>query len=36
MLILILYQTQDTLPGLVIVLLGVPVYWAWSRKTQAV
>ncbi len=26
MLILILYQTQDTWPGLVIVLLGVPVY----------
>jgi basic amino acid/polyamine antiporter, APA family len=33
MLILILYQTQDTWPGLVIVLLGLPVYWAWSRKT---
>src|SRR6202451_1117043 len=33
MLILILYQTQDTWPGLVIVLLGVPVYWAWSRKS---
>jgi APA family basic amino acid/polyamine antiporter len=32
MLILILYQTQDTWPGLVIVLLGVPVYWAWSRR----
>ncbi len=36
MLILILYQTQDTWPGLVIVLLGVPVYWAWSRKAQPV
>jgi len=35
MLILILYQTQDTWPGLVIVLLGVPVYWAWSRKSHA-
>jgi len=35
MLILILYQTQDTWPGLVIVLLGVPVYWAWSRKSGA-
>ncbi len=34
MLILILYQTQDTWPGLVIVLLGVPVYWAWSRKSR--
>jgi APA family basic amino acid/polyamine antiporter len=33
MLILILYQTQDTWPGLVIVLLGLPVYWAWSRRT---
>ena len=32
MLILILYQTQDTWPGLVIVLLGLPVYWAWSRR----
>jgi len=35
MLILILYQTQDTWPGLVIVLLGVPVYWAWSRRSRA-
>jgi len=34
MLILILYQTQDTWPGLVIVLLGVPVYWAWSRRAR--
>ncbi|MBZ5661300.1 MAG: amino acid permease [Acidobacteriia bacterium] len=33
MLILILYQTQDTWPGLVIVLIGVPVYWLWSRRT---
>jgi APA family basic amino acid/polyamine antiporter len=35
MLILILYQTQDTWPGLVIVLIGVPVYWAWSRRSAA-
>ena len=35
MLILILYQTQDTWPGLVIVLLGVPVYWVWSRRSGA-
>jgi len=35
MLILILYQTQDTWPGLVIVLIGVPVYWAWSRRSRA-
>ncbi len=33
MLILILYQTQNTWPGLVIVLIGVPVYWLWSRRT---
>ena len=35
MLILILYQTQDTWPGLVIVLIGVPVYWVWSRRPAA-
>jgi APA family basic amino acid/polyamine antiporter len=35
MLILILYQTQDTWPGLVIVLIGVPVYWVWSRRSVA-
>jgi APA family basic amino acid/polyamine antiporter len=32
MLVLILYQTQDTWPGVVIVLLGVPVYMIWSRR----
>src|SRR4030081_1599215 len=35
MLILILYQTQDTWPGLVIVILGVPVYLLWSRRAGA-
>jgi APA family basic amino acid/polyamine antiporter len=35
MLILILYQTQDTWPGLVIVLFGVPVYLLWSRRSGA-
>ena len=35
MLVLILYQTQDTWPGLLIVLLGVPVYAIWSRKSPA-
>jgi APA family basic amino acid/polyamine antiporter len=37
MLILILYQTQDTWPGLVIVILGVPVYllWSWRSSTSA-
>jgi basic amino acid/polyamine antiporter, APA family len=35
MLILILYQTQDTWPGLLIVILGVPVYLYWSRRSTA-
>ena len=30
MVVLILYKTQTTWPGLVIVLLGVPVYMFWS------
>jgi basic amino acid/polyamine antiporter, APA family len=32
MLILILYKTQTTWPGLLIVLAGVPVYLIWSRR----
>jgi APA family basic amino acid/polyamine antiporter len=32
MLVLILYKTQTTWPGLVIVLLGAPVYLFWSRR----
>jgi basic amino acid/polyamine antiporter, APA family len=32
MVVLILYKTQTTWPGLLIVLLGVPVYWIWSRR----
>src|SRR5262249_4365586 len=32
MLVLLLYQTQTVVVGLVIVLLGVPVYWLWSRR----
>src|SRR4029077_8318396 len=35
MFVLLLYKTQTTWPGLVIVLLGVPVYWFWSRRTSA-
>ncbi len=31
MFVLLLYQTQTAWPGLVIVLLGVPVYALWSR-----
>jgi APA family basic amino acid/polyamine antiporter len=33
MLVLLLYQTQTAWPGLVIVLLGVPVYLLWSRQS---
>jgi basic amino acid/polyamine antiporter, APA family len=35
MFVLLLYKTQTTWPGLVIVLLGVPVYMAWSRRRAA-
>lgn len=34
MFVLLLYRTQTAWPGLVIVLLGVPVYWLWSRGTS--
>jgi len=34
MAVLILYKTQTTWPGLVIVLLGAPVYFAWRGKTK--
>jgi APA family basic amino acid/polyamine antiporter len=33
MFVLLLYKTQTTWPGLVIVLLGVPVYLLWSRRS---
>jgi APA family basic amino acid/polyamine antiporter len=32
--VLLLYQTQTTWPGLLIVLLGVPVYLFWSRRSS--
>ncbi|HEV8385773.1 MAG TPA: amino acid permease [Candidatus Acidoferrales bacterium] len=32
MLVLILYRTQTTWPGLLIVLLGIPVYYFWHHK----
>jgi APA family basic amino acid/polyamine antiporter len=35
MTVLLLYRTQTTWPGLVIVLLGVPVYLVWSRRPVA-
>ncbi len=30
--VLLIYRTQTTWPGFFIVLLGVPVYYAWRRK----
>ncbi len=36
MFVLLLYKTQTTWPGLVIVLLGVPVYLLWSRRNSTV
>jgi basic amino acid/polyamine antiporter, APA family len=30
--VLLLYKPQYTWPGLIIVLLGIPVYFMWSRK----
>jgi len=34
MFVLLLYRTQTAWPGLVIVLLGVPVYLVWSRRAK--
>jgi APA family basic amino acid/polyamine antiporter len=31
MTVLLLYKTQTTWPGLIIVLSGIPVYFAWRR-----
>jgi APA family basic amino acid/polyamine antiporter len=36
MFVLLLYKTQTTWPGLLIVLLGLPVYWWWSRRAGPV
>jgi APA family basic amino acid/polyamine antiporter len=36
MFVLLLYRTQTAWPGLVIVFLGVPVYWFWSRRAALV
>jgi len=35
MFVLLLYQTQPAGRGLVIVLIGVPVYLLWSRHSAA-
>jgi APA family basic amino acid/polyamine antiporter len=32
--VLLRYKPQYTWPGLIIVLLGIPVYYVWSRATQ--
>jgi len=34
MVILLLYKTQTTWPGLVIILTGIPVYLAWRRAAR--
>src|SRR5207248_1333148 len=32
--VLLRYKPQFTWPGLIIVLLGIPVYFAWSRRSR--
>ncbi len=36
MLVLLLYQTQTAGTGLAIVVIGLPVYWLWSRRATPV
>ncbi len=36
MLVLLLYKTETTWPGLLIVLAGVPVYFLWRRRSSGV
>jgi APA family basic amino acid/polyamine antiporter len=33
--LLLLYKQDYTWPGLIIVLLGIPVYFVWSRRSAA-
>jgi basic amino acid/polyamine antiporter, APA family len=33
--ILLRYKPQFTWPGLIVVVLGIPVYYAWSRSAGA-
>ena len=34
--VLLLYETQTAGWGMMIVLLGLPVYWLWARQGQTV
>ena len=34
--VLLRYKPQYTWPGLILVLLGLPVYWVWTRKQLSV
>jgi APA family basic amino acid/polyamine antiporter len=33
--VLLLYKTKTSLPGLLIVLTGVPVYFLWNSRNKA-
>jgi APA family basic amino acid/polyamine antiporter len=33
--LLLVYKPNYTWPGLILVMLGVPVYWAWNRKRKS-
>jgi APA family basic amino acid/polyamine antiporter len=35
MLVLLLYKTSTTWPGLLIVLSGIPVYFLWRNASRA-
>jgi hypothetical protein len=35
MVVLLLYETQTAGMGMLIVLLGLPVYWLWHRRGSA-
>jgi basic amino acid/polyamine antiporter, APA family len=30
------YKPQFTWPGLIVVLLGIPVYYAWAKSAEAI
>ena len=35
-LLLLLYKPNYTWPGLIVVLLGMPVYWGWKARRNEV